>query len=38
MVTYETELVTIRMLRGYIEEIRFDLVVIGTHIVILGMP
>ena len=36
--TYKTELVIIRILKGYIKEIRFDLVVIGTYAVILSMP
>ena len=36
--TYKTELVTIRILRGYTKEIWFDLIAIGTHAVILSMP
>jgi RNase H-like domain found in reverse transcriptase/Reverse transcriptase (RNA-dependent DNA polymerase)/Integrase zinc binding domain/Chromo (CHRromatin Organisation MOdifier) domain len=38
MVTHETELLNMRILKGHTEEIQFDLVAMGTHAVILGMP
>jgi hypothetical protein len=38
IVTYKTDLLTIKTLRGYTEEIQFDLVTIGIHAVILGIP
>jgi hypothetical protein len=38
MVTHQTEPLTMKILRGHTEEIQFDLVTMGTHAVILGMP
>ncbi|MBN6743054.1 hypothetical protein JKG47_21715 [Acidithiobacillus sp. MC6.1] len=38
MVTHETDVLNMEMLRGHVEEIQFDLVAMGTHAVILGMP
>lgn len=38
MVTYETDRLTMKILRGYTEDIQFDIVAIGVHLVILGMP
>lgn len=37
LVTHETEMLDMET-EGYSEKIRFDLVAIGTHTVILGMP
>jgi hypothetical protein len=37
-VTHETDWLSMKMLRGHTEEIQFDLVAMGTHAVILGMP
>ena len=38
MVTHETNRLTMKMLKGHTEEIQFDLVAMGNHVVILGMP
>jgi hypothetical protein len=38
MVTHETDALEMKMLKGHVEEIQFDLVAMGTHAVILGMP
>jgi hypothetical protein len=38
MVTYKTNALEMKMLKGHVKEIQFDLVAIGTHAVILGMP
>jgi len=37
-VTHETDRVTMKMLKGHTEEIQLDLVALGTHSVILGVP
>jgi hypothetical protein len=37
-VTHETDSLLMTMLRGHTEEIQLDLVAMGTHSVILGMP
>ena len=36
-VIYETEWLLIKMLRGYTKDIRFDIVIIKTYVVILDM-
>jgi hypothetical protein len=38
IVTYETRILRMRIKEGYIKDIAFDIVTIGTYIVILGMP
>jgi hypothetical protein len=38
MVTHETDELEIRTTRGYTKDITFDVVTIGYHAVILGMP
>jgi hypothetical protein len=38
MVTLETRPLKMTILGGYTEEIQFDLVIMGSHMVILGMP
>jgi hypothetical protein len=38
IVTYETDLLSIKTLKGYTEEIQFDLVTMGIHAVSLGIP
>ena len=38
MVTLETRPLKMTTLGGYTEEIQFDLVTMGSHMVILGMP
>jgi hypothetical protein len=38
IVTYKTDRLTIKILRGYTEDIQFDIVAIGVHSVILGIP
>ena len=38
MVTLETRPLKMTILGGYTEEIQFDLVTMGSHMVILGMP
>jgi RNase H-like domain found in reverse transcriptase/Reverse transcriptase (RNA-dependent DNA polymerase)/Integrase zinc binding domain/Chromo (CHRromatin Organisation MOdifier) domain len=37
-VTFETDLLVMKTLKGHSEEIKLDLVAMGTHKVILGMP
>jgi hypothetical protein len=38
IVIYKTDLLSIKTLRRYTEEIQFDLVTIGIYVVILGIP
>jgi hypothetical protein len=38
IVTHETDRLTMKILRGYTEDIQFDIVAIGVHSVILGIP
>jgi hypothetical protein len=38
MVTHETEELSMTVLRGHTEDIQFDIVAMGTHKVVLGMP
>ena len=38
MVTHETRILQMRTTEGHVEDITFDIVAMGTHMVILGMP
>jgi hypothetical protein len=38
IVTHETDRLTMKILKGYTEDIQFDIVAIGVHSVILGIP
>jgi hypothetical protein len=37
-VTFETKELTMKVLEGYTEDIQFDIITLGTYMVILGMP
>jgi hypothetical protein len=38
MVTHETRILRMKTKEEYVEDITFDIVAMGTHMVILGMP
>jgi hypothetical protein len=38
MVTHETKILRMKTKEGHVEDITLDIVAIGTHMVILGMP
>jgi len=37
-VTFETKVLTMKMLKGHIEDIQFNITIIGTHTIVLGAP